>query len=209
MRKRIDEIADVRTGYQFRHRLEPDPAGAHLVVQVKDIDVAHAHRLDPAALWPVKLPREPGSDLLRQGDVLYLAKGRRNYATPVGRLPGSAVAAGYFFVLRVRHEAVRPDFLAWYINQPPAQKYLADFFRGTGIPFIRREDFAALEVPLPPLDVQERIVALHALALRESELLSQLESKRTQLIRGLCLAAACRNTHERSEQANGQEVIPT
>ncbi len=203
MKKRIDEIADVRTGYQFRHKLEPDPAGTYLVIQVKDIDAAHGHRLDPAALWLVNLPREPDNNLLREGDVLYLAKGRRNYATPVGRLPGRAVAAGYFFVLRVQHEAVRPDFLAWYINQPPAQGYLADFFRGTGIPFIRMEDFAALEVPIPPLKVQERIVGLHGLALREIDLLNQLESKRTQLIYGLCLAAARRHYRERSEEENG------
>ena len=29
MRKRIVEIADVRMGYQFRHKLEPDPASEY------------------------------------------------------------------------------------------------------------------------------------------------------------------------------------
>ena len=197
MKKRIDEIAEIQTGFQFRQKLEPDPAGAHYVVQAKDIDHL-GHRLDPASLWAVSLPRQPGNEILRAGDVLYLAKGRRNYATPIGHLPGNTVAAAYFFVLRPRSQAIQPEYLAWYINQPPVQGGLVDFFRGTGIPFIRMEDFAALEVPIPPLDVQERIVALHALALRESELLSQLESKRTQLIRGLCLAAARRNGPERN-----------
>ena len=207
MRKRIDEIADVRTGFQFRHKLEPDPAGTHLVIQAKDIDAGRGHLLDAGELLRVVPPREPGNDLLRKGDVLYLAKGRRNYATPVGRLSGSTVAVGYFFVLRVRQEGIRPDYLAWYINQPPAQGYLADFFRGTGIPFIRMEDFAALEVPIPPADVQERIVAVHRLALRERDLLKQIESKRTELIRGLCLAAARRDCRKRSEEDHGQEVV--
>jgi len=190
VKKRIDEIAEVRTGFQFRRKLEPDPAGACCVVQAKDIDAEHGHQLDASDLVRVVPPREPAEDALRSGDVLYLAKGRRNFATPIGRLPGRAVAAAYFFVLRVRDEPVQPEYLAWYINQAPAQRHLADFFRGTGIPFIRRADFAALEIPVPPLDVQERIVAVHALALRESALLRQLESKRNQLVHGLCLAIA-------------------
>lgn len=199
MKKRINEIADVQTGFQFRQKLEADPGGTHWVVQAKDIDADQGRRLDTADLWKVVPPRNADKDLLQEGDVLYLAKGRRNYATPVESVQGASIAAAYFFVLRLHSEDIRPDYLAWYINQPPARSYLADFFRGTGIPFIRMDDFTALEVCIPPLSVQKQIVALHELSLRESSLLRQLETKRSQLIRGVCLAAARTDGCERSE----------
>jgi hypothetical protein len=194
MKKRIDEIAEVRTGYQFREKVEPDAAGTHWVVQIKDVDAGRGHRLNVDDLWKVKPPRDPAGDVLQEGDVLYLAKGRRNYATRVEHLPhGAAIAAAYFFVLRPRTGDVCPDYLAWWINQPSAQKHLAQYFRGTNMPFIRMDDVASLEVPIPPLDVQRQIVKLYELSLRESALLRKLEAKRTELIRGLCLAAARRN----------------
>ena len=192
MKKRIDEIAEVRTGYQFREKVQPDADGTHWMIQIKDVDARHGHHLDTADLWKVTPPREADKSLLREGDVLYLAKGRRNYATPVEHLPAGAgaIAAGYFFVLRPVSADVRSDYLAWWINQPSAQKHLAQYFRGTNMPFISMDDVAALEVPIPPLDVQRQIVTLYELSLRESALLRQLEEKRTQLIRGLCLAVA-------------------
>ena len=193
MKARIRDIAGVQSGFQFRKKLEPGPAGSHWVIQIKDIDAGHGHQLDAGSLWRVSPRRDAAKDLLREGDVLYLGKGRRNYATPILSLPAGAegtIAAGYFFVLRLTRDDIRPDYLAWYINQPAAQQYLAEYFRGTGIPFIRQDDFARLEVRIPPLVVQERIVRLHELALREGQLLARLRQKRARLIHGICMKAA-------------------
>jgi hypothetical protein len=38
MKKRIDQLAEVHTGFRFRQKLQPDSAGDSFVVQAWDID---------------------------------------------------------------------------------------------------------------------------------------------------------------------------
>jgi len=57
------------------------------------------------------------------------------------------------------------------------------------MPFIPKEAFANLEVPVPPIRVQKQIVKLHELSFQESVLLKRLEEKRSKLISGICLQA--------------------
>ena len=188
---RLREMADIRTGYQFRERLEMATAGTRQVIQAKDIDQFHNHRLVASSLWRVTPKRDTAAYEVREGDVIFLAKGRRNFATVIEGLSPSppTIPAGYFLILRLRAGAVLPQYLAWAINQPAAQGYLRSARRGTNIPFITKEAFADLQIDVPPLEVQQRVVALAELAWRESGLLKRLEQKRTELVRGICQRA--------------------
>jgi len=124
------------------------------------------------------------------GDIVFLSKGRRNYATVIEGLTGrETIVAGYFFILRLTNPDIRPDFLAWAINQPPAQRYLQSVTRGTGIPFIRKDSFAELTINVPDWNTQRRIVELHKLSLQEVALMHELRNKRLELVRGICIKA--------------------
>ena len=46
---------------------------------------------------------------------------------------------------------VLPEYLAWFINQPPAQAYLTQQSRGTLVKLMPKSLFEKLEVPVPPL----------------------------------------------------------
>lgn len=189
MRALIQELVDIRTGYQPREGSGANPLGEYLTIQVKDIDSSNDHVLMPNNLDRIAASRDLSPYVVLNGDVLFLARGRRRFATLVEGLPGSLVTIAfyYFFILRLRVGYVDPAFLAWVINEAKAQSYLERVSSSTGMPFVTKQLFGALEIRLPSLEKQHEIVRLHRLARRESFLLRKLEEKRSALTRLMCL----------------------
>ena len=93
---------------------------------------------------------------------------------------------------------VIPECLAWFINQSPAQGYLHNLARrGTHMPVVPKSAFENLQVNIPDIKTQEKIVKLNSLAKTEKALLNNIQGKRTLLIRSLCLKAAiCEAKHQ-------------
>jgi len=189
---RIKDIASIQIGCQFRKGVQADLFGTHWVIQVRDIDRHDRYRLDLSGLQRATPKADPSRYLVRNGDVLFLSKGRRNSATLVEQLPGGHdfIAAGYFFIVRPDTSRVRPDYLAWTINGPNCRAYLRSVARGSSMPFVPKDAFANMKIDLPDLMTQWKIVKVYELAARESHLLAELRQKRIELIQGFCTNAA-------------------
>jgi len=183
MKKRLLDIAEFRTGYQFRGKVMPDPAGTVQVVQIKDIDPDL--RIRVADLVTVTLDRsEPY--LIQADDVLFLGRGHRLYAVLVPEVEPNTIATGYFFILRPNPCLVLPAYLAWSLNQPDFQESLRPFHRGSHIPMVSRTDVEELGIQTPPLDVQRRILRLNDLLDHERRLCAAIQEKRRLLVQTLC-----------------------
>lgn len=189
MRALIRELVDIRTGYQPREGLEATPLGTYLAIQIKDIDESNGHVLIYDRLDRISANRDLSPYAVLNGDALFLARGRRRFATLVEGLPESPVAIAfyYFFILRLKVDLVDPAFLVWVINEAKAQGYLDRVSSPTGMPFVTKKLFGNLEIKLPSLEKQREIIHLHRLARRESFLLRKLEEKRSALARSVCL----------------------
>jgi restriction endonuclease S subunit len=150
------------------------------------------------------IKRRPVKIVLRQlaqvhlGDVLFLSRGNRNFATPLNVILANTIAAGYFFILKLDSPTVLPDYLAWYINSAPAQQFIKNVARGTHMPIVPKSAFEDLEVDVPDIRTQEVIVELDRLSKRERSLLQKLEQRRNELIRACCLQAAKQKRGRRS-----------
>ncbi|MGL4514409.1 MAG: restriction endonuclease subunit S [Lacipirellulaceae bacterium] len=179
MKTRLNKIADFRSGYLFRGRVEHDPCGNVQVVQVKD--VVDRRRVETAGLDRVRLDK-PEPHLVERGDVLFLGRGHRLYAVVVPEITADTIATGYFFVLRPRLGVVTPEYLVWVLNEAGFQESLSQFVRGTHIPMVSRKDVEQQTIPVPPLEVQQRITNLTELAQRERQLASELADRRERLV---------------------------
>lgn len=62
-------------------------------------------------------------------------------------------------VIRTRNRHILGSFLSYIINFPPLKNVLATFAKGTNIIHLSNNDLRKLEIPLPPLEVQQEIVA--------------------------------------------------
>jgi restriction endonuclease S subunit len=188
MKAKLVEIAEVRSGYQFRKEVKHDPSGPVPVIQIKDLTDDFRLRTDD--LVRVSMERtEPY--LVREGDVLFLGRGHRLGAAVVTEPPVGTIATGYFFILRPAKK-VRPGYLAWAMNQREFQEQMRPFVRGSHIPLITKGDLQELRVEVPPPEVQERVVALGELHRRERQLVAEIQVKRAELIHAISRRAATR-----------------
>lgn len=169
---RLKDVAEARLGYPFRGAIKDVTNGDAAVVQIKNVDPEQG--IDWGELVKAKLSGRKEPDWLRAGDVLFAARGNRNVAVFVDQVPGRTVCAPLFYVLRMRSDAVLPAYLAWYINEAPAQRYFSQAAEGTFITSIRRAVLEALAVPVPSRDRQELIAKLVAAAQREKKLTKKL-----------------------------------
>lgn len=177
---RLGEVTRVSSGYPFRGAVDALPPGPVAVVQMRNVD---SEAIDYESLTRVSLPTTRQPDLLQPGDVIFTTRGRRNSALAIADVPGPAVCSPHFFVLRVIESAyLSPEFLAWQINQKPAQEYLQQAATGSHILNITRGAIENLPITIPSLEMQRALVELAEQARRERELMHALiDNRQSQL----------------------------
>lgn len=188
---KIKDIAKIQIGYQSRGKITPDPRGTHQVIQIKDF--GPENRLNLSDLYRVTPEGAVNRYLVDQGDILFQSRGKDNPAIPITEPLNKTIATSYFYILKLDTDKVLPEYLAWYINQPPGQGFIQSRARGSGILMIPKKDFIELDVDVPPMEIQKVIVRLDQLQRKEGRLLRELENKRSLLIQEICLKAAKTN----------------
>jgi len=180
--KNLGDVADVRMGYPFRSRLEHDLFGLVTVIQMRDIDDSNLLHLEGAA--KVTLPNSKGHHQLQSGDLLFRSRGRSYTVAQVTEDLGEAVLAAPMLLIRTR-AAVLPAYLRWYINLPQTQAVLGAMASGTAVQMISKDALVSLELPVPSIEEQHRIVELAALTQREQTLMADIANRRRQLVEGV------------------------
>ena len=177
---RLRDICTVQIGYTVRRRIRRTKQDGVLTVQLRDVPPGGT--VDPAGLTRLRVGAVPERYLVGAGDILFRSRGDSNTAwTLDDRFEEPVLAMLPFFILRPNRDVVLPEFVAWAINQPRAQRHFDRFARGTNMRMIPRAVLTDLEVTLPGLDVQRRVVALDALARRERTLSIRAAEERRRL----------------------------
>lgn len=180
----VAACAEVRSGYPFRGPIGEVESGDVLVAQMKDIDPLGGVRWAGALRTRLLGRKEP--DWLQAGDILFVPRGNHFFATSLDAPPSPAVCGPHLFHLRVRvGVGVLPEFLSWQINQPPLQRQLHASAEGSSQLSIRRGEIESLNIVIPPIDQQQRVVALAVLATRERQLLLRLIQNRERELAAL------------------------
>ena len=109
----LKNLAEIRAGHPFRGSVPAVDGGDATVVQMRD--VAADGTVAWTALTRTSISGARPPDWLCDGDVLFAARGARNYAVCLSDVPLRTVCAPHFFVLRLRAGGARvlPAYLAW------------------------------------------------------------------------------------------------
>lgn len=122
--------------------------------------------------------------LLNKGDVIFAAKGTKNFAA-VYDLDIPAMASTSFFVIKInenyKHKIIS-EYLAWWMNQPFSQTVLKTKATGTSIVSISKAMLEEFEIAIPDLHKQKLIIKINTLRNKETELIKQLETLKEQQI---------------------------
>lgn len=178
---RLTDVCGIQMGYTLRGRVEPIASGGVRVIQMGDF--SSDGRIEPDALARLPLEKSVDRYLVGAGDVLFRSRGERNTATALGDEFGeSALAASPLIVLRPKKAKVEPAYLAWVLNQRPAQSHFDSWARGTRLRMVPKASLDELEIDLPDIATQRLIVEVERLASRERQLVTTGAEKRKALI---------------------------
>ena len=176
----LHEVARISAGFPFRGAVDALEPGSVSVIQMRNVE---GDAVDWCSLTQVSLPSKRSPDLLTSGDVIFTTRGRRNFALALSEIPGPAVCSPHFFILRSnKPELLLPEFLAWQINQRPAQEHLQQAATGSHILNITKAAIGSLRIVIPAMNVQRDVVALADAAQRELHLLNALMDNRQRLL---------------------------
>lgn len=176
MKALIKDITNIQTG------LFAKPAGIGELVYLQSKHFDEYGQLH-SVLHP-DLPAEGISDkhLLKDGDVLFAAKGTKNFAAVFENHNEPSVASTSFFVIRPTDNKVLPQYLAWFLNNPATQTLLKGQAIGTSIPSISKQVLENLEITVPGIETQKAILQITQLRNKEKSLKQRIEALREKQI---------------------------
>lgn len=114
-----------------------------------------------------------------------------------------ALAVLPLMILRPNPDFASAAYIAWAINQAPAQRQFQEEAQGTNLRMVSRSTLEKLQIPIPDHATQKKILKVDALAERERQILEQLNRKHYDLIH--------RILNERAEEGtsmSGMEKMP-
>ena len=175
MQVKLKDIANI----QFGHYAQPSKNGTIPYLQAKhfNTDGQYTYNNDTFLEEDEKM----ADILLQDGDVLFVSKGFRFFATEYKKEFGKAVASSIFFVLKPNTQKVIPAYLVSVLNLPKNLLHFQQSGAGSSIPSIRKNELADFVINLIPSQQQQKIVALQELYLKDL-LLTENLIKQKQLL---------------------------
>jgi restriction endonuclease S subunit len=179
----LKDVAELQAGHPFRGSVPQVAGGNAFAVQMRDITADGDIAWD--GLAQTQIDGRRNTQWLQAGDIIFVARGSRNFALCLHDVPKPAVCSQYFFLLRVGAPRLLPAFLAWQINRAPAQRYLASNAEGSDQLSIRRGVLESLPIVVPSIKKQKSIIALADLAVSEKQQLEALMRNRQRQLDAL------------------------
>lgn len=180
---KLKHLANISAGHPFRGKIPESPRSGIVVVQMKDASV------QGFVNWDDCIETEPTGrrdDCLQIGDILVAARGSRNYAvlidnslTATGK---QAIAAPQFFIVRATVPQLLPEYLCWFLNQPPSQRYFDLNAEGTFTKALKRNALEEIPIAIPDLAKQRAIIGLANTLQQEIRLIEQLRRNGEQML---------------------------
>ena len=183
MKTTLKNIASIQTGVFAK----PALSGDLVYLQARHFD--ESGKLTGSLYPDILADSISENHILRTGDVLFAAKGTKNFAVAFEDHFPLSVASTSFFVIRLQNEIVLPQYLAWYLNNPYSQQFLKNFAIGTSIASISKSVLDGLEIFIPDLKKQELILKITQLRNTEKKLKQEIEILREKLIQQLIINA--------------------
>ena len=191
MKLPMSSIAKVRSGMAFREAIRHVEGAPIAIVQAGDIGADGL--INPAELLRVSaLPTQGELPVLASGEVLLQSRGQSYRAGVVPPHDGPMIPTASVLVI-TPSAAVRPGYLAHYLNDPTTQADLRARATGATIANLKKSELEQVEVLVPSLEDQEKIVALGETLRQKSRIEARLAELRRIQLRALLEERAERN----------------
>ena len=178
--KRIGEIAEVNQGHIFRKGISNRPEGNVFLIQPSDVD--EGKKVDSSKLHRVRRGDIKDHSLIGGDDVIIRSKTSNPISFIISDTEKDYAVTNHFMIIRLRDESILPEYLVWFLNSPSALSFFSEMMVGTTVSFLKKKDLISLEVPVPPLNVQKRIIKIDKLIRKEESLMYELINTKKSLV---------------------------
>ena len=169
MKKSLKNIAYIKSGIF----LKPQNEGDLVYLQAKHFKADG--ELDSELYPDIQWQDISEKHVLKPGDILFSAKGLKNFAAVYESQNLPAVASTSFLIISIWENTVDPEYVALILNSRPSQEYLKGIAKGTSIPSISKKQLEEFEIVIMPREIQQKLVALNKLKKKENDLVSKIE----------------------------------
>lgn len=178
---KLKEVADIRTGLVLSRKkaaLSDDVKIHYKQITLKSFSSTTSLTLDYIDTF-LSTKEIADTYMSRVGDVVVRLR-EPVTAVYVDESTKDMVIPSLMAIVRAESSMIHGEFLAYYINSTVAQKILEKEIKGTTIAAIKTKDLEELEVVLPSLEDQKKVVAFMNLSCKETELLDKLKKEKQQ-----------------------------
>lgn len=174
---KLKDIAEIQTGIYAK--ASPSPDTVYLQVSDFDSEGVICHSIRPS----IATTKKNIGHYLKDGNLLFAAKGNNNFCAIFIGNNEQCVASSSFLVIRgIKKSIAQPEYINWYLNLLSTLALLSSNAVGTSIPSITKAMLEEIEIPLPPIATQEKIVEIAKLQKKERHLRDIITIKRQQII---------------------------
>ena len=185
MKIELKNIANIHLGYSFRSKIQKENNGNVFVIQMKDLTKEFG--VDVNNLDKTEIPDIKAHYLMRKNDLIFKTRGLDTTASILDKDLINIILSAPLLRIRIESKNVLPEYVFWYINQAPAQIFLNRRAKGTFQKMITKQVLEELEIEIPPLELQRKIVKVVKLAEREQRILENLRIKKNELVSAILL----------------------
>lgn len=183
---KLKNIAKIKAGHPFRGKVIENKDAQSKVIQIRDIN------RDGKVKWETVISayvenKRGNVGWLQKGDVIFTARGPKNIAACLEHgLEEPVVCSPHFFIIQInKPDELLPEFLAWQLNQAPAQRYFDGVAVGSWQVGINKSSILELKLSVPNIDTQHKIIELAKTALKEKHIMLELIRNRESQLQGI------------------------
>jgi restriction endonuclease S subunit len=179
MKKKIEDIAEISYGTYDKPMLER----THQYLVASHFD--DFYQLTQFADSFIDLKAKDKKFQLIENDVILAGKGNRNFAWAYELADGPCVPSSLFYIIRAKPTEILGTYLAYFLNSEKTQFALKSMATGSGMPSIPKKELIQLEIEVPPVAEQKRIIGLVDMMDEEIQLDYQLITLKQQRKKGI------------------------
>lgn len=174
---KLHDLVEIKAGYPFRGAVKKVIGGGVWVVQARDIAEPGELVIDSTIETELTGKRDP--DWLTKDDVLFINKGQRAIACHIDQDYEHTTCSPSLFILKTRKDWVNNlnmKFIAWYLNQTPAQNYFKRTAEGSNQVSIRKQTLGDLIIGIPSLEEQTILAGIYTNSIQQQKVLTSMIS---------------------------------
>lgn len=186
MKELIREVSVLKSGVYAT----PSDDGRIIYVQARHFETSGEFNTRVKSY--LDLDEKTSKELLSDDDILFAAKGSRNFAVVYNNSNGPAVASTSFIIIRINPEyrkLILPEYVSWFLNHSRTQNRLRAEAKGTFIPAITIKALGAIPIDIPDVERQQLILDIAELRKKEKQLLAEIDAERDQLIQAKLISS--------------------